>query len=487
MLFNSIEYILFLPLVFLLYWWIQKEKFKLQNLLILIASYVFYGWWDYRFLSLVIISTCLDYFIGLQLNQQQEKHIRKRWLLLSIIGNLSILVGFKYFNFFTDSFIALLSLFGMEADPITLNIILPIGISFYTFQTMSYTIDVYERRMKPTSSWVSFACYVAFFPQLVAGPIERARNLLPQFHKPRAFDYRQAIDGLRQILWGFFKKIVIADNLLIYYQHLYYEPGLHDGSFILFLCLMSSIMIYADFSGYSDIAIGSARLFGFKLQQNFAFPFFSRTMTEFWKRWHKSLFGWLLYYVYRPLQGNKENRSESKTRRNLLIIFILSGFWHGAAWGFIIWGILHSLILILERIMEWDKKIVGFPEKYKKLPHTKDMLGFIYTSSIFFSIGIFFNDIPMFRFIEIIQDIFIGILNNPLEQINHLGMSQVEMALVFLYLGFMFMMEWFNRNHLHGLEQIHHNKVIRWSIYLLLSLSIIEYFGTAKTFVYYQF
>ena len=305
MLFNSLDFAIFLPVVFVLYWFVVNKNLKHQNILIAVSSYVFYGWWDWRFLALILFSTLVDYFVGIGLGKTEKLSTRKLLLWISIIVNLGFLGFFKYFNFFIDNFKSAFTFFGSEINANSLNIILPVGISFYTFQTLSYTIDVYKKRLEPTTDFISFAAFVSFFPQLVAGPIERAKNLLPQFYFQRKFVYNQTVDGLRQILWGLFKKIVIADNCAEYANIIFNNSDDYSGSTLVLGALFFTVQIYADFSGYSDIAIGTARLFGFNLMRNFAFPYFSRDIAEFWRRWHISLSTWFRDYLYIPLGGSR--------------------------------------------------------------------------------------------------------------------------------------------------------------------------------------
>ena len=305
MLFNSIDFAIFLPIVFILYWFVTNKNLKLQNLLIVISSYIFYGWWDWRFLSLILFSTILDYSIGISLSKQVNQNKRKMLLWISILMNLGFLGFFKYYNFFLANFMTAFSFFGTEINANSLNIILPVGISFYTFQTLSYTIDVYKRQLETTKDFIAFSAFVSFFPQLVAGPIERATNLLPQFYTKRYFDYSKTVDGMRQILWGLFKKIVIADNCAQYANIIFNNSSEYSGSTLVLGAIFFTFQIYGDFSGYSDIAIGTSRLFGFNLKQNFAFPYFSRDIAEFWRRWHISLSSWFRDYLYIPLGGSR--------------------------------------------------------------------------------------------------------------------------------------------------------------------------------------
>lgn len=349
MIFNSIDFALFLPIVFILYWFVTNKSLSLQNILIVVSSYLFYGWWDWKFLSLILFSTIIDYTIGLKLETESSQIKRKVLLWISVIVNLGFLGFFKYYNFFLDNFVNAFQFFGHQINTQGLNIILPVGISFYTFQTLSYTIDVYKRKLKPTKDFIAFSAFVSFFPQLVAGPIERATHLLPQFYTKRKLDYSKAVEGMHQILWGLFKKIVIADRLAIVVNEIYNYPDEYHGFTLILGTLLFAFQIYCDFSGYSQIAIGTAKLFGFDLMKNFNTPYISSSLSEFWRRWHISLSTWFRDYVYIPLGGNKT--SKHRWYFNILLVFIISGFWHGAKWTFIIWGAIHGVILILESFL----------------------------------------------------------------------------------------------------------------------------------------
>src|SRR5690554_2496880 len=324
MLFNSIDFAIFLPIVFLMYWFVTNKNLKLQNFLIVVASYVFYGWWDWRFLSLIVFSTLIDYLVGVALSKQENQAKRKALLWTSIIVNLTFLGFFKYYNFFLDNFVTAFSFFGTEINANSLNIILPVGISFYTFQTLSYSIDVYKRKLEPTKDFIAFSAFVSFFPQLAAGPIERATHFLPQFYKKRTFDYSKAVDGMRQILWGLFKKIVIANNCAEYANLIFNNSADYSGSTLVLGALFFTFQIYGDFSGYPDIAIGTARLFGFDLMRNFNYPYFARDIAEFWRRWHISLSTWFRDYLYIPIGGSRGGIGMKI--RNTFVIFIVSGF-----------------------------------------------------------------------------------------------------------------------------------------------------------------
>ena len=377
MLFNSIDFAIFLPIVFILYWFVTKNNLKFQNLLIVLASYVFYGWWDWRFLALIAFSTLIDYTIGIKLLKQENPTKRKLLLWTSILVNLGFLGFFKYYNFFLDNFITAFSFFGQNIQAYSLNIILPVGISFYTFQTLSYSIDIYRRKLEPTKDFLAFSAFVCFFPQLVAGPIERATHLLPQFYNKRQFDYAKAVDGLRQIIWGLFKKIVIADNCAQFANEIFNNSVDHNGSTLVLGALFFTFQIYGDFSGYSDIAIGTSRLFGFDLMQNFNFPYFSRDIAEFWRRWHISLSTWFRDYLYIPLGGSRGGTWMKV--RNTFIIFIVSGFWHGANWTFIIWGALNAIYFLPLLLSNNNRNNIDTVAQGKQLPSFKEFFSMLIT------------------------------------------------------------------------------------------------------------
>lgn len=349
MLFNSKTFIIFFIIVYGLYIIFRKNKSR-QNLLLLVSSYVFYGAWDWRFLFLILLSTCIDFFVGRALGRTERTKPRKFLLVLSVVSNLSILGFFKYFNFFAESFVQLLNHLGMSAGYVTLHIILPIGISFYTFQTLSYTIDIYRRRITPTDNFFDFALFVSFFPQLVAGPIERARHLLPQIERSREITLEQVDAAIFLILWGYFKKVVVADNIGMIADNVFNNYSQFEGLPIVFGVLAFTIQIYCDFSGYSDIARGLCKLLGFDLMVNFRLPYFALNPTDFWQRWHISLSSWLRDYLYISLGGNRGG--PVRTYRNLFLTMLLGGLWHGAAWPFVLWGAYHGLILCAYRVLD---------------------------------------------------------------------------------------------------------------------------------------
>ena len=404
MLFNSLDFAIFLPIVFLLYWFVAQKNLKLQNALIVVASYVFYGWWDWRFLSLIIFSTVVDYLIGQRLRTEDKQSKRKVLLWTSIIVNLGFLGFFKYYNFFLENFVDAFSLFGMQINANSLNIILPVGISFYTFQTLSYTIDVYRKKLEPTKDFIAFSAFVCFFPQLVAGPIERATNLLPQFYKKRTFEYHKAVDGMRQILWGLFKKVVIADNCAEFANQIFNNSADMNGSTLMLGAIFFTFQIYGDFSGYSDIAIGTSRLFGFDLKQNFATPYFSRDIAEFWRRWHISLSTWFRDYLYIPLGGSRGGTWMKV--RNTFAIFLVSGFWHGANWTFIIWGALNAIYFLPLLLTNNNRKNLGVVAEGKLLPSIRELFAMLTTFTLTVFAWIFFRAENIGHAFSYIKEIF---------------------------------------------------------------------------------
>jgi len=480
MLFNSIEFAIFLPIVFLLYWFVTKKNIKSQNILLLLASYLFYGWWDWRFLSLIIFSSFLDYIIGLQLHKTEIKKKRKALLFMSLIVNLGFLGVFKYFNFFAQSFADAFTMFGIPFEASRLNIILPVGISFYTFQTLSYSIDVYRKKMEPTNDIISFFAFVSFFPQLVAGPIERASNLLPQFHKKRTFDYSAASDGMRQILWGLFKKIVIADNCAVYVNQIFENYTDYSGSTLFLGALLFAFQIYGDFSGYSDIAIGTARLFGFNLMKNFAFPYFSRDIAEFWRRWHISLSTWFRDYLYIPLGGS--SGSSAKKIRNIFIIFLVSGFWHGANWTFIVWGFLNALYFLPLMLLGKNRKNTNTVAEGKLFISFKEIIQIAITFFLTNIAWVFFraeNVTKAFKYLKIVFSK--SLLTLP-------DLSEISLVILAL-IGLLVVVEWVHREREHGLNftNTQYPKFIRWSIYIGVIVVIAVFGGSQETFIYFQF
>ncbi|WP_439151224.1 MBOAT family O-acyltransferase [Winogradskyella sp.] len=482
MLFNSIDFAIFLPVVFVLYWFFCQKNLKLQNLLIVIASYVFYGWWDLRFLSLIVFSTIVDFTVGRLILKEDNQSKRKVYLWISILVNLGFLGFFKYYNFFLDNLVESFRLFGTELNANSLQVILPVGISFYTFQTLSYTIDVYRRKLEPTNNFVVFAAFVSFFPQLVAGPIERATNLLPQFYTKRNFNYHKAVDGLRQILWGMFKKVVIADNCAEFANEFFNNSDAYGGSGLLLGALFFTFQIYGDFSGYSDIAIGTSRLFGFNLMQNFAFPYFSRDIAEFWRRWHISLSTWFRDYLYIPLGGSRGGTAMKV--RNTFIIFIVSGFWHGANWTFIVWGALNAIYFLPLLLTNLNRNNIGIAAEGKLIPAFKTIVSILITFGLTVIAWIFFRADSVAHAISYLKGIFSQSLFSIPEFEN-----RTHAVEVLILIGFLLLIEWLGRENQYGIEKLglKWNRSLRMGFYLVIVCLIFLFIGKEQEFIYFQF
>lgn len=480
MLFNSIEFLVFLPIVFILYWFVFKQL-KIQNLFLVIASYIFYGWWSKEFLILIAITTLLSYVSGILIDKFKNNKTQQQFVnATNIILNLAILGYCKYCNFFGGSFVQLLNFIGFKADWVTINIILPVGISFYTFQALSYSIDVYRGKIKPTRDIVAFFAYISFFPQLVAGPIERATNLLPQMLKRRQFDYYSAVDGCRQILWGFFKKMVIADNCAVAVDTIWNNYQSESGFTLFMGGVFFAFQIYGDFSGYSDIAIGCAKLFGISLKQNFNFPYFSRDIAEFWRRWHISLTTWFKDYVYIPMGGNR--CSMQRVLFNTIVIFLISGIWHGANWTFIIWGLYNATLFIPLLILRKNRKNIDVVAKNKFLPTLRE------TSQILITFVFVVFGWIIFR----APSIQMGI--NYIERVFSNSFFSFEMPYgksVAIGIIFMLIVEWFNRDRSYGLQFNNYGilkySALRWIIYYSIIIATILFMNINQRFIYFQF
>ena len=478
MIFNSLEFGLFMPIVFVLYWFVTARNLKLQNALILVASYIFYGWWDWRFLSLIAFSSFVDYFVGIGLSTAKDNLKRKLLLALSITVNLGFLGFFKYYNFFVESFVDAFTLMGVPFEAKRLSVILPVGISFYTFQTLSYSIDVYRKQLEPTKDLIAFLAYVSFFPQLVAGPIERAKNLLPQFYTKRTFNYDSSIDGMRQILWGLFKKIVIADNCAVYVNDIFANYNDYSGSTLMLGAALFAFQIYGDFSGYSDIAIGTARVLGFNLMRNFAYPYFSRDIAEFWRRWHISLSTWFRDYLYIPLGGS---RGGNWMRiRNTFIIFVVSGFWHGANWTFIVWGALNAIYFLPLLLLKLNRRNTDTVAEGRVLPSFREMGQMFITFFITCIAWVFFRADSVSHAISYLGNIFdASLFLSP----DIFPKRYLLLIVIFL------VVEWLQRDRQHGLElqEQDMHQFFRWAIYYAIIIIIITMGGTPQEFIYFQF
>jgi D-alanyl-lipoteichoic acid acyltransferase DltB (MBOAT superfamily) len=481
--FNSIDFAIFLPLVFGLYWWIGSQRVNRQNELIVLASYVFYGWWDWRCLALILLSSLVDYAVGRGLGATEDPR-RRRWLLgISLVVNLGLLATFKYYGFFIESLVAAFSLFGLPLEGQSLGLVLPVGISFYTFQTLSYAIDVYQGRLRPTRDLVAFLAFVSFFPQLVAGPIERASHLLPQFHQARHVSYQSALNGCQQILWGLFKKMVIADNCALIVNQTFSPTADDTGSTLVLGAVMFSFQIYGDFSGYSDIAIGTARLFGFSLKQNFAFPYFSRDVAEFWRRWHISLSSWFRDYVYIPLGGSRGSRG--RRIRNTVVVFLLSGFWHGANWTFIVWGGLHALLflpLLLRNRTRQHPEIVAVG---RKLPSWREAAQMLLTFTLISFAWIFFRADDLGHAI----DYFTRMASGSLWALPYVfGVGTRKALLIFGLVSFFLIVEWLGRRQPYAIAAlITWPTPWSWLAYYVLVMLIFLFAAQEQAFIYFQF
>ena len=477
MLFNSFEFAIFLPIVFLLYWFVFNHSLRQQNLFVVVASYVFYGWWDWRFLLLIAFTSFCSYGSGLLIAKFREAPRKAKAVnVANIVVNLLILGVFKYYDFFVTSFADLF--LGGKTDGLLLKVILPVGISFYTFQALSYSIDVFRGRMEPTRDVIQFFAYVSFFPQLVAGPIERATNLLPQFAKPRSFDYSMGVDGLRQILWGLFKKIVVADNCAVFVDRVFSTYQTQTGSTLLLAAVFFAFQIYGDFSGYSDIAIGTAKLFGIKLMRNFNVPYFSRDIAEFWRRWHISLTTWFRDYVYIPMGGSR--CSKAKIIRNTFVIFLLSGFWHGANWTFIAWGAYHAFLFLPLILMGKNRKYRDNVAEGRILPNLQELGQMLLT---FFLVVIGWI---IFRAESIGQAwAYIGHMctSSILSMPDAPGVTGFSVAIVL-----MLVVEWVQRDKPHALDLTNiRSCVLRYAIYVFVLFLTFSLGGRAENFIYFQF
>ena len=488
MLFNSFEFLVFLPIVFLLYWFVFNRSLKWQNAFVVVASYVFYGWWDWRFLLLIAFTSLCSWVSGLLIEKYADvpksRNILRDsrfYLWANILLNLGILGFFKYFNFFVQSFVDAFAAFGITLQATTLHIILPVGISFYTFQALSYSIDVYRKQLVPTRDAVAFLAYVSFFPQLVAGPIERATNLLPQFQRPRTFDYAQAVDGCRQMLWGFFKKIVIADNCAVYVNQVFDTYQDQSGSTLLLAAIFFTFQIYGDFSGYSDIAIGCSKLFGIQLMRNFNVPYFSRDIAEFWRRWHISLTTWFRDYIYIPLGGSRTTKA--KIIRNTFIIFLVSGLWHGANWTFVVWGAYHAVLFMPLILMGKNRRFTDTVAANRILPTWREA-GQMLLTFVLVVIGWI-----IFRAESITQawEYLGGMWQWGTLKASYRFFTQSDVATTGWLIVLMLVVEWVQRNRLHGLFRLPTNTPIRWGVYVLVALITLLSIEQAQTFIYFQF
>ena len=481
MLFNSFEFLLFLPIVFALYWFVFNKSLRWQNLLVLVASYFFYSWWSWKFMGLLMLSTALDYAYGFWVASPNRKKA-KLFVWLSIINNLGILGVFKYYNFFATQFQQGFELLGLHTNPVLLQIALPIGISFYTFHGMSYIFDVYRGKQKPVSHFVDYAVFVSFFPLLVAGPIERASHLLPQVQAKRQFNYTQAVEGCRLILWGMFKKIVIADSLADIVDEILQNYQDKNGVTLIVGAIAFSFQIYGDFSGYSDIALGTAKLFGFELLSNFKFPYFSRDIAEFWRRWHISLSSWFKDYLYIPLGGSKQ--SKWKMVRNTFIIFLVSGFWHGASWNFIAWGFIHACAFLPLLLLNRNRKnVTDVVAQNRKLPNFKELWQMSKTFAFVTFAWIFFRADGMQNSVGYIEQIGISIAKNPRQ-----FLTLPDNKIAFIYIVTLLLSDWYLRRDERKLRNFS-SSLQNFLVYTILVFLVLfaSVANNNSTFIYFQF
>ena len=478
MLFNSLDFALFFPVVFALYWFVAKDHLKWQNLLLLVASYFFYACWDWRFLFLLMFSTVLDYYTGLQMYDAKSQRMKRFWFWLSVGINLGFLGIFKYYNFFAESLAASLSAVGFHADFWTLQVILPVGISFYTFHGLSYVIDIYKDRIKPERNFVDYSVFVSFFPLLVAGPIERATHLLPQIQSKRVFDRNNAVDGLKQVLWGLFKKVVIADNCAEYVNMVFANSENYSASTHVVAAIFFAFQIYGDFSGYSDIALGTARLLGIDLLRNFSYPYFSRDIAEFWRRWHISLSTWFRDYLYIPLGGSKGG--DWMRIRNTFIIFLVSGFWHGANWTFIVWGLLHALFIMPSVIFKTNRNNLEIVAAGRIFPKFKDLTAIVVTFALTVFAWIFFRADSLAGAFQFIGEMFNASMFSKPEGVRNTTVWMIVALVV---------VEWLGREQKYGIAKLVDRwpLVLRWLFYYTIVFLIFEFRGSSQQFIYFQF
>ena len=482
MTFTSLTFLLFFPFVFLLYW--LKPQQKWQNSILVLASYFFYGWWDYRFCLLMLLSSLVDYFIGIAVHATDDRRIQRRYLILSLISNLGLLGYFKYYNFFSDSFVSLLNQFGWSVHPVIAEVILPVGISFYTFQTLSYTIDIYRGKLEPTRNLIDYLAFVSFFPQLVAGPIERATNLLPQFTVRREFSKSEASEGGRQILWGFFKKLVIADRMAVGVDAVYDNLADASGVSLLLATIFFAFQIYCDFSAYSDIAIGTAKMFRINLMRNFAYPYFSQSVTEFWRRWHISLSTWFRDYVFIPLGGSR--CWAPRVCFNLMVTFVLSGLWHGADWKFIVWGAINGAALVVEKVLMVQRPRSDVPGGENDIPAVSVFVRMGYTFVIICVGWIFFRAASVssaWLILYRIASLPLTIADPASLVLDQAVRKGIGYLVVFVII------EWGFRRHLHPIVVAKLPVAVRWTVYTIVIWATIKTMlvNAVNPFIYFTF
>ena len=485
MLFNSLDFAVFFPVVFIIYWFMVNRKLQLQNLFIVIASFVFYGWWDWRFLALLFSGCLVNYIVGRLLSARNDKPVRRLLLWTAVVYNIGLLVVFKYLNFFIGSFVSAFTFFGLNLSGSSLNIVLPVGISFFTFQALGYVLEVYRRNADAERNFISFSAFVSFFPLILAGPIERATHLLPQFSKKRTFDYTKATDGLRQILWGLFKKIVIADNCAEFANMIFDSPGNYSGATLAVGALLYTLQIYADFSGYSDIAIGVSRLLGFDVIRNFNSPYLSVSVADFWRRWHIALSTWLRDYLFSPLSIKLRNAGTTGVVFALFVTFLLCGLWHGANYTFIVWGGLHGLALGWDIISARQRKKI----RKKMNPGVYNTISWLITFVFIVCTWIFFRSPNLHEAAAYIQSMLSGLsVKSSVVEAFNFTYWEIGPAILAM-IGLFIIIELLGRKQQHALERLglKWKAPLRYVMYYAIILAILLFSGQEQQFIYFQF
>lgn len=472
MIFNELSFILFFLFSLLGSWWLNKNHIQARNLFLLLVSYIFYASWDYRFCILLFVSTCIDYFFGHKIYNAKTKLSKKRFLRIAICLNLLMLFTFKYCNFFVDSASTFLTNLGLLSNPYMLNIFLPVGISFYTFQSMSYSLDIHKGKLKPSNNFFNFAVYVSFFPQLLAGPIEKAKNFLPQFDVKRTITPIEIKNAFRQILWGFFMKLGVADNIAPYVDQVFSEPSNFDSLSLFVGSLLFSLQLYGDFAGYSHLAIGLAALLGFQLSQNFNYPFFSKTVVEAWQRWHISLTSWIGVYVFRPLLFRLKGIRNIMMRDivSINILFFLTALWHGPKITFLVWGFIHATVYIIDSNRKsyfikpiWLRVIMTFI--------ALSISNIVFRTESLSHLVEYYQHLASFNFSQQVIDVI----------------PRLDFVLLSIYIFILIVIEYLGQRNDHPLKNIKWHFSLRWSAYLILTLIVIDNFVKRETFIYFQF
>lgn len=481
MVFNSLDFVVFITPVFLLYWLIFSKSSVYQNFFLLLVSLFFYAWADWRFLILLVASTLINFYLGLKIHRTPEDRKKNIFLYIGLIFNIGLLLYFKYFNFFYEGFFEILNVFGAESSYSTLEILLPLGISFFTFQTLGYLTDVYNEEIDPSENLLEFSVFITFFPKILSGPIERAASFIPQIQEKRNLSYDVSVDGLRQILWGLFAKIVIAENCAVIVNPIFNNYENEPGSTLLVGTFFYAIQLYADFSGYSNMAIGVSKLFGIQLMRNFSTPFFSTNISDFWRKWHISLTTWMMDYVFTPLSFTLRKHQKKGLIFSIITTFILVGFWHGANWTFVIYGLLHGIYFI-PLVFSGKMNSSEIVAKGKLLPSIKEVFKMGSLFLLIMLTDVFFRVDNVAMGFDYIKRIF---------SLNIISFPSIIVAsttiITSILIGFFILIEWCNREKKHDFEIHNYNIYLRWGFYIFI-FSLILFFGkSSETFIYFQF